>query len=199
MTTDLVPPGLVAHANACQLLAQCFALPRDWSEELAAGMRGGFEPLGGEVQALAVALADAMDAVGGEREAVEIAYAKLFLGPFEIDAPPYESNYRDPEKRIMGVVSQQVAQAFAEAGLEPAPGPRDAPDHVCHELEFLYFLAFEAVESGEEVWLQRHRDFWQQHASQWLPDLAQAMIKANRHPLYDRLGALLAAFVQTGI
>lgn len=33
------------------------------------------------------------------------AYARLFLGPFEILAPPYASFYLEPDQQIMGQVS----------------------------------------------------------------------------------------------
>ena len=189
--------GLVARANAYSVLARALALPASWDEALLDGLRERFALLGDEIAELAQRVAHEMDLVWADREAVAVAFAQLFVGPFELDAPPYASLYLDPEQRLMGPVSLAVADLYADAGLAPSTEvPRDAPDHVGHELEFMYFLVFEAVESGEPIWMERAARFWNTHLGDWLPQFAEAVITARRHPLYDALGQLLLRFAR---
>jgi putative dimethyl sulfoxide reductase chaperone len=178
-------PRAVSRANTYHTLAQVFCPPAGWSDTLRDALRE-----------LDVELAEAMEAVSDDRESADVAYAKLFLGPFEIHAPPYASMYLEPEGRLMGPVSEAAEQAYAEAGLAPGAGPREAPDHITRELEFMYFLAFQEATTSEQVWTERQRRFFVGHLGRWLPELAAAMIEAGSHPFYDSLGRLLRIFAE---
>lgn len=186
---------LVARANAYKSLARTLASPATWDDALLAGLREHFHPLGEELGDLATGVANEMQVAWTDREPVFVAFAKLLVGPFEIDAPPYASLYLDPERRMMGPVSLAAAQFYAEAGLGPtAEGPKDAPDHITHELEFMYFLAFEAARNDDAIWMERAARFWKTHLGAWLPQFAECLMRAERHPLYDALGKLLLRF-----
>ncbi len=195
VTGPMADERLVARANSYCILARTLCSPATWDEGLLAGLRDHFQPLGAELGDLASNVANEMQYVWSDREPVSVAFAKLFIGPFEIDAPPYASLYLDPERRLMGPVSLAVAEFYAEAGLGPsAEGPRDAPDHVTHELEFMYFLAFESARSGDPIWMDRAARFWRTHLGDWLPRFAESLMRAERHPVYDALGKLLLRF-----
>ena len=129
-----------------------------------------------------------------DEDAFALAYASLFLGPFEILVPPYASMYLAPEQRLMGNVSLEVEQAYADAGLEPGPGPREAPDHVAIELEFMYYLAYQESTTGEATWLYRQRRYWTSHLGCWLPKFAELIADAQSHGFYSRLAELLTVF-----
>jgi len=75
-----------------------------------------------------------------DRQRLSVAYARLFLGPFEILAIPYASFYLEPNQRLMGDISTWVAEQYAEAGLKPGTGAREVPDHAALEWEFFYYL-----------------------------------------------------------
>jgi TorA maturation chaperone TorD len=147
--------------------------------------------LPGTLQEAARSLADAWEHGLIHRRDLSLAYARLFLGPFEILASPYASFYLQPDQRLMGPVSQSVAGAYAEAGLEPGPGPREAPDHVTLEWEFMYFLTYQHLVTGEDRWIERRRTFVSTHLARWMPSLADAIKRAGEHPFYDTLAALL--------
>lgn len=194
VTSEAATP-LAARANGYNLLARCLSLPRAWDAGLAEQLRTGLSELGPALAGSAELVATALESARADRESVDLAYARLFLGPATIDASPYESAYLEPDGRIMGDVSLLVARAYAEAGLEPAPGPREAPDHVTHELEFLYYLAFEELSTTDPVWAARREAFWNEHAGLWLPRFAEAIRAARRHEFYDAFGELLERFV----
>jgi TorA maturation chaperone TorD len=125
-----------------------------------------------------------------DREALSLAYARLFLGPFEILSPPYASFYLEADQRLMGEVSQHVAQAYSEVWLGPGSGPHEAPDHVALEWEFMYFLTYQYVTTGEAHWLERRQSFHIDHLNHWIPELSKAILKANEHSFYDALALL---------
>ena len=49
---------------------------------------------------------------------LEVDYAKLFVGPFSLSAPPYGSVYLEDERRVMGESTFDVIHRYKDAGLE---------------------------------------------------------------------------------
>lgn len=183
----------VRRANGCLALAHALAPPASWDEglhdELASGLTGWHEA----VDARAGDLLAALPGAQADVERTAGAHARLFLGPFEVLAPPWESLHLDPERRLMGPTSQAVAEAYVEAGLDPGPGPREVPDHVALELEFMYYLSFQEATTAEEHWAELRTRFWKDHLGRWLPQFAEQVTAAAVHPFYDALGEVLAA------
>lgn len=183
---------MVRRANAYLALARLFEPPGAWQEPRVEMLREHFDFLGlGE---LALEVAGELEAALAHPESLAVAHANLFLGPFEIQASPYASIYLDPEQQLMGPISMDAAEAYAEAGLGPGKGPKEAPDHLTHELEFMYYLAFQAATTGAEVWTDRQQRFWREHLGGWLPELAEALVAAETAPFYASLALLLEAF-----
>jgi len=182
----------IQQASLFFSLARAMEQPGVWQEDLPSvirdGLATGLAPLPSLGERLAVEASRALT----EREQISIEHARLFLGPFEIVVPPWASLYLEEDRRIMGAVSQQAARAYAEAGLAPADDLREAPDHVTHELEFMYFLAFqESTEPGEE-WRARRARFWRDHLGRWLPQLGARLAESSTHPYYKSLAAAIA-------
>lgn len=189
----------VIFANLSYVLSRGFASPLELDEqpiELLTAMQPYLEPVLGEH---AVQLADAWRQALTDPQPLSLAYARLFLGPFEILAPPYASHYLEADQRIMGAVSQQVARAYVEAGLKPGQGPREAPDHVSLEWEFVHYLTHQFLATGESIWLEKRQAFFDQHMRRWMPALASGITAANLHPFYNALAALLVATLSAGI
>jgi TorA maturation chaperone TorD len=160
------------RANAFHALARAYRPPVSWPDDLPDILTTAFLPFGGELAALSRALSTLLGQEDYAPEKLARAHARLFIGPFDIQAPPWASLYLDPEKQLMGEVSQYAAEAYAEAGLGPVEGPTDAPDELTHELEFMYFLAFQEYSTGDPVWLNRQVSFWKEHLGVWLPQFA---------------------------
>lgn len=180
-----------ALANAYSVLSRALGPPRSWDARLLRDARIPFDPLGHEFARAMTRLARELAAAQRNRTKVEVAYARLFLGPFAIEAPPYASLYIDPHHRIMGETSAAAAEAYAEAGLDPAAGPREAPDHVTRELEFMYYLRYRYATTGEEMWRHRARRFWAKHLGLWLPWFAKRIAAAHPPPVYRALARSL--------
>lgn len=83
-------------------------------------------------------------------EELLVAYAKLFVGPNELVAPPYGSVYLDRDRRVMGDSTMEVIKMYEEQGLSMDSEFRNLPDHITVELEFMYYLIFKEVEVLEK-------------------------------------------------
>lgn len=185
----------VRRANGFLALARAYSPPDAWPDDLAEIFESAFIPLGGEVRDRGIELISSLNRSGATPEELAPVHARLFIGPFDMQAPPWASLYLDPEKQLMGETSRYAAKAYAEAGLGPVTGPTDAPDHVTHELEFMYFLAFREGETGDVEWRQRQARFWREHLGAWLPQMAALAKQASgESPFYTFLAELTLAF-----
>lgn len=72
-------------------------------------------------------------------EKLKIEYARLFIGPFHVVAPPYGSYYLENGK-LMGDSTIEVNNLYNQVGLVLNESFKDLPDHIIAELEFLIYL-----------------------------------------------------------
>ena len=187
----VLDPTEAARANVFYVLARILEAPSDWDPDLPELVSRAFEPMPEPLPGLGADLADQLDRLLEDPEPAAVDHARLFLGPFEILAAPWASFYLDDVPRIMGPASEYAARAYAAAGLAPAKKLREAPDHVTHELEFMYFLAFQGATTRDAVWADRQSRFWREHLGQWLPRFADAVADADVHPVYAALAATI--------
>ena len=131
---------------------------------------------------------------------IEGEYVRLFL--VNPEAPPYESFYLDPKRKIAGWIAAQLAHEYADLGLTLSPGRQEVPDHVSVELELMAFLCGlemqawqrEIPEDGTEI-LERQRAFLDDHLGNWCPVFAQQVVAASRGNLYAVVAEATNAFL----
>ena len=139
------------RGDCYRLLSACFYQP----EKDVFLQEGIFENLAAllkEVSPEASAFAAEMEKVfliSGEVD-LNVDYAKLFVGPNELLAPPYGSVYLDGERRVMGDSTMEVIKMYEEQGLSIDKEFRNLPDHITAELEFMYYLIFREIEALEK-------------------------------------------------
>lgn len=182
----------IVKANLYFVLSRAFASPLVMKPDDPVRLRQIVTELPCTLQEAACSLAETWEQGLIHPQDLSLAYARLFLGPFEILASPYASFYLQPDQQLMGPVSQSVASIYSEAGLEPGPGPREAPDHVALEWEFMYFVTHQYLVTGEDQWLQKRQAFVATHLRRWMPSLTKAMKQAKEHTFYDSLAAFLS-------
>ena len=183
----------VMRANLYQVLARVFSSPLEMDEGDPEALRLMISDLDPVLQKAGLTLAQAWEDALEDSEALSLSYAKLFLGPFRILASPYASFYLEPDRRLMGEVSQEVSRAYATAGLGPGKGPLEAPDHVALEWEFMYYLTYKSIMTGEECWIEQREKFRTTHMNRWLPSLAEAIIQSGEHTFYGAVSKFLTA------
>jgi len=188
--------ALVRFSNGARALARLFVVPgQDLGDVVALLKQAG----GDGTDALAVRLRVLADRLASsDREAFAISYARLFLGPFEPRVPPYASWFLETDQSMMGPVAQAAAAAYAAAGLGPADGPRELPDHVAVELEFCYLLGYRGIEEGDLEALTQLGAFWRDQMLPWLPAFADAVAEHADHPVFAAAAEALRTLIEHG-
>jgi TorA maturation chaperone TorD len=131
-----------------------------------------------------------------------VEHARLFIGPFQLVAPPYGSIYLDDAKTVMGDSTARVAAFYHNCGLQLADDFHELPDHFAVELEFMSFLAFkqrEAEVSGDKAEEARivglQREFLVRFLLPWLEPFTSAIINDGEAPFYQAIARCTAAFI----
>jgi len=188
--------------DAYRLLAACYYPPsKELIEEeccaTLAGLLTSFAPDAAQFASAAVAAASA-----SSLDALAVEHARLFIGPFQLVAPPYGSIYLDDTKTVMGDSTARVAAFYHNCGLQLADDFHELPDHFAVELEFMSFLAFkqrEAEVSGDTDEATRvlnlQREFLGRFLMPWLSPFTSAIITDAEAPFYQAIARCTAAFI----
>lgn len=141
--------------------------------------------------------AEAFTAPGVEQpqgaEAAQLEYTRLFIGSFKMYAPPYASYYLDGEHQVQGATTVEVAELYAQFGLELAPGEHECADHIRYLLAFAALLARTYEERGQEEFAEAYRDFVDLYILRWFPELERRVDDCAEFPFYPALLHLSAA------
>lgn len=132
-----------------------------------------------------------------------VAYAKLFVGPFELLAPPYGSVYLDGEKKVMGDSTMEVIKMYEEQGLSMDSEFRDMPDHIAVELEFMYYLILKEVEALEKsemdkalYFIKTQELFLDKFLARWVKPFCNKIKKGTDNEFYNSLADCLHVFIE---
>ena len=106
---------------------------------------------------------------------VRVEYARLFLGPRHVVAPPYESVYTSGSKSIFGEASMEVKELYERVGVKIENKANIPYDFIGYELEFIYYLSFKALEAidkdDRELFneiLSYSNYFIKEHTAKWI-------------------------------
>lgn len=135
-------------------------------------------------------------------EELAVAHAKLFVGPFELQAPPYGSLYLESQKRLMGDSTMEVLKMYQRAGLALSKGFQEAPDHIAAELEFMYFLIakeLQTLRKGDRneafEYLKMQKEFHDKYLRPWIEPFGERIRTASEHKFYTLLAESLSTFI----
>lgn len=191
----------LARAEGFRLLSECFCPPDAGLEALSDQLSGCLEPLCPD----AGPYVEAMQAeVAGEKDVTpwRVDYARLFLGPFGVLAPPYGSVYLDGGKRLMGDTTLWVQERYRQANVDVSDGFHDALDHVTVELEFMHYLSFkqaEAEAAGDREaalhFARKQEDFLEQHLGAWLCEFTDRIKLHAQTGWYRNLAEITRLFI----
>ena len=163
--------------NLASLLAECHCRE---AAKAAAGLQAALEETG--------------------EDELKVEYARLFVGPFELIAPPYGSVYLEPNRRLMGDTTMAVRKAYRDSGLSLEV--KEAPDHVALELEFMHYLWFKEAEAAAEEDSQRAReyaalqaDFLRKYLGPWIPEFCEKIRQGTENRFYRALAGCLENFI----
>lgn len=145
---------------------------------------------------------EAAQAMGADLTPLQVEHARLFIGPFNLVAPPYGSIYLDDAKNVMGESTARVATFYQSCGLKLADDFHELPDHIAVELEFMSYLAHkqsEATTAGDRDGASRltglQRQFQSLFLIPWLEPFTSAIIEDGESPFYRAIARCTASFV----
>lgn len=133
-------------------------------------------------------------------------YARLFVGPYDLFAPPYGSVYLEGERKVMGISTNEVRAAYREAGLDVSEDFHDLPDHISAELEFMYYLVFKEIErslssdlQGTMAYLTRQRAFLRSYLGPWVTQFTEDVEQQAVSNFYRHLAQCTRVFVEENL
>jgi len=191
------------RGDCFKLLAACF-YPPDRKVLLEEEVLENLFRLLGAVCPEAAPYAEGMARTLAQATDVElaVAHAKLFVGPFELQAPPYGSLYLESQKRLMGESTMEVLKMYQRAGVNLSKDFQDAPDHIAAELEFMYFLiakGLRALRKGDETEalasLKWQQEFHDKFLLPWIAPFSERIRTASEHEFYTLLADSLSTFI----
>jgi len=214
--TDLITER---RATIYKLLSECYRSP----DEMYTGVVNQLQEVLNEFDPDGINIPDLAGMAGKvSADELKVEHARLFLGPFKLLAPPYGSMYLDSTDLLMTDSARDALRWYESEGMDVAL--QDMPDHIRVELEFMYFLVFLELKSGElggspgnrngnsgsgggnipdelpaekmtRELRQKQRDFLLNHLGRWIRDFEQKVIANSRSDYFISLASLTADFV----
>ncbi len=190
-----------ARSIVYRRLSDAFRPPSDNLLEELEQLRSALADLDSDSQEDAGRLKEYFQALP-DKGLLQVDYTKLFIGPFMIPAPPYGSVYLEKDRRLMGDSTVDVRHHYLSRGLDLASDFREAPDHICAELEFMYFLtqqSLAAINQADEMLLlelvQQQHVFLTTHLGAWIPEFAGRIIEHCQTGFYRCLANVTQKFI----
>jgi TorA maturation chaperone TorD len=114
-------------------------------------------------------------------------YTRLFIGPYKLPCPPWESVYTSPKKLMMQDAAANVLKLYHEAGLS-LESAEVMPDHIGAELNFLAILFTKTnSERGKREYVGIAGKLLNDHLLKWTPDFTRDMEEAAETSFYKEL------------
>lgn len=135
-------------------------------------------------------------------EALKSEYTRLFVGPMEMEAPPWESVYVGESGMLFQESTLKVRECYRRFGLLPEEYRRVPDDSLALELGFLAELAgrsLDAFDRKDADTLSETLDgayrFLNEHLLIWIPQLLEKLAGSTTCLLYPRLVQALDSFI----
>jgi TorA maturation chaperone TorD len=191
------------RGDCYRLLAACFCLPQKElfvQENLIENLTRSFELVCPEAAEFSMRMKKALSRYSNED--LSVVYAKLFIGPFEVKAPPYGSVYLDEGRRVMGDTTMEVMDLYRREGLSIDNEFKEPPDHISSELEFMYYLVHREVsalkradtDAGQQ-YREKQKLFLNKFLKIWIPLFCERVRGGTDNEFYRSLADCLLTFI----
>lgn len=195
-----------ARSDSFKLLAACFYQPEMniFKEELLPNLLASLKVSCEPATASAEQMLKLLTAYSEEELLVD--YAKLFVGPNELIAPPYGSIYLDKERKVMGDSTIKTMELYREAGLAINDDFKELPDHIAVELEFMYYLVFKETEALEKSdidtahkFIKMQQEFLNSFLGLWINNFCEKIKNGTDNEFYIALAECVSAFIMNSV
>jgi TorA maturation chaperone TorD len=192
-----------ARGDCYRFLSACFYQPeRDLflKEDLFRNLASQTEQVCPAASAAAGELEKAFSECSEEQLTVD--YARLFVGPHELLAPPFGSVYLDGERKVMGNSTLEVIEIYEAQGIVMDSEFKNLPDHITAELEFMHYLIHKETKAlqmsditGTLAFLKIQEHFLNRHLKRWIPPFCDNMKRGADCRFYTLLAAYTSLFI----
>lgn len=140
---------------------------------------------------------EALGDAGEAEDDLAVEYTRLFdVGASGPPCPLCGGLYGGARMKTM----EEAVRFYNHFGLTLSDSPREMPDHITTELEFLHFLAFreaQSLQNGEDPgpFRRAQRDFAARHPGRWIPKLRQRLEAQDPMPFFRELVSQLDRFL----
>ena len=176
-----------------RLLADCFHLPNENLKKKLARLSNTIKILCGEAAEYVHLMKKDLERLE-DLECLKIDYARLFVGPYTLSAPPYGSLYLEGKRLVMGDSTLDAQKRYRQAGVDIAGNFKEAPDHIAVELEFMHLLIFKEIEAATRSniaafgnYLKEQQFFLEDHLGAWVSDFTKNIIANADTEFYKAL------------
>ena len=190
-----------ARSRAYGAFAEAFEYPDQELGELA-GSGALARTLREVLEAVDPALAEGGDwqvlSQVGEDDDLAVEFTRLFdVGASGPPCPLYGGLWVGARMKTM----EEAVRFYNHFGLTLSEKPRELPDHLTTELEFVHFLAYreaEAIEQGDDggSYQRAQRDFLGRHLGRWVPMLRAKLETQEPMPFFLELVRRLERFLE---
>lgn len=132
-----------------------------------------------------------------DRTAEQLAYTRLFIGSFKMEAPPYASYYLEEAHTLNGQVAAEVESVYAQFGLELDSKEIAPPDHLRYLMAFMSLLAGRYEETGEGAFAEAYVEFRDEFVLTWIDDFQALVNKYAEQPYYPALIELIVKVLKS--
>ncbi len=145
-------------------------------------------------------LKDALDKIdlNSEQELEDLLweFTRLFIGPYKLPCPPWESVYTSGRRLMMQEAYDEVQDFYQDVGLE-IRNPEINADHIGAELNFLAVLYGKMNGDPEKrlYYMDIAKRFLDEHLMSWIPQFTLDMEEAACFALYKVLAQVTREFI----
>lgn len=133
-------------------------------------------------------------------------YTRMFIGPFELQAPPWESSYVRKDKLLFQGTTMNVRSLYEKYGMEVSDFNIEADDHIGLELDFMYYLndmCIQLTKSEDQPnnkllknLLKEQINFLKNHLLQFAPKFSELVEKEADTQFFVGLAKILRGYLQ---
>lgn len=144
------------------------------------------------------------DVVNIERHYDELHwdYTRLFIGPFQLPAPPWESTYVRKDRLLFQSTTMSVRNYYDKYGFIVADFNMEADDHVGLELDFIYHLNELCLKMAQANDIQKlngllkdQQKFLKEHLLRFVPQFSQQVIEGADTTFYKGFARILQHYL----
>jgi putative dimethyl sulfoxide reductase chaperone len=200
-TAEKLKTQQAARSLVYRRLADAFRRPEPGLSAILEELETAFAHLGSDARKDSADLKESYGTIA-DVNVLLLDYTALFMGPFLAPAPPYGSIYLEEKRRLMGDSTVDARQHYLSLGLDLSGNFKEAPDHICAELEFMHVLVEQARQAIDAMDhealadnLRQQRTFLSHHLGAWVPAFSAQMLKHAQTRYYQCLAAVTRTFI----